>query len=293
MPTSISSLSQVHRSARLGRNVQVGPFCLIGPHVTLGDDCVLDSHVTVIGHCRIGNRNRFLPNVVIGGEPQDKSYRADAPTGVSIGDDNMFREGVTVNRGAEKEDHWTHVGSRNLLMSNAHVAHNCRVDNDTMIVNGVLLGGHVHVQDRAIISGNTVVHHFTTVGTLAFVSGGCRVVRDLPPFMLAAGNDNPQVKTINIVGMRRAGIEETTIRLVKRAHRLLFREHKKHAELRARFEEELAGAIPPELETLLTELELTTKGISGRGREAFRDVNLAPAFSTDDETPPETFRKAA
>lgn len=293
MPTRISPLSQVDPSAELGSNVTVGPFCLIGPHVKLGDDCVLDSHVTLTGHCRIGNRNRFLPNVVIGGEPQDKSYRADAPTGVEIGDDNMFREGVTVNRGAEKEDHWTHLGNRNLLMSNAHVAHNCRVGSDTMLVNGVLLGGHVHVQDRAIISGNTVVHHFTTVGTLAFVSGGCRVVRDLPPFMLAAGNDNPEVKTINIVGMRRAGIEETTIRLVKRAHRMLYREHRNHSEVQAVFEQELPGGLPPELRKLLDELELTTHGTSGRGREAFRNVILKPAFTIADEVPHESLRKAA
>jgi UDP-N-acetylglucosamine acyltransferase len=292
MPTSISPLSQVHPSAELGRNVQVGPFCLIGPHVKLGDDCVLDSHVTLTGHCRIGNRNRFLPNVVIGGEPQDKSYRVDAPTGASIGDDNMFREGVTVNRGAEKEDHWTHVGSRNLLMSNAHVAHNCRVDDDTMIVNGVLLGGHVHVQDRAIISGNTVVHHFTTIGTLAFVSGGCRIVRDMPPFMLA-GNGTPQVRTINIVGMRRAGIEEDTIRLIKRAHRLSFREHKKHTEVKSIFEQELPDGLPPELQKLLTELELSTHGASGRGREALRNIPMKPAFETSDEASPVTIRKAA
>lgn len=292
MPTSISPLSQVHPSARIGANVQIGPFCLIGPHVTLGDDCVVDSHVTLTGHCRIGNRNRFLPNVVIGGEPQDKSYSADTPTGVSIGDDNMFREGVTVNRGAEKEDHWTHVGSRNLLMSNAHVAHNCRVDDDTMIVNGVLLGGHVHVQDRAIISGNTVVHHFTTIGTLAFVSGGCRVVRDMPPYMLA-GNDTPQVKTINIVGMRRAGLDESTIRLIKRTHRLIFRQHKKHSEVRTMFEQEMPDGLPPELQKLLTELELTTHGASGRGREAFRDVEMKPAFETTDEARPVTIRKAA
>ena len=118
MPTTISPLSQVHPSAEIGRDVTIGPFCLIGPHVKLGDHCVLESHVSLIGHCRIGKRNRFLQNVVIGGEPQDKSYDEDAPTGVSIGNDNMFREGVTVNRGAEKEDHWTHLGSRNLLMSN-------------------------------------------------------------------------------------------------------------------------------------------------------------------------------
>jgi len=293
MSTTISPLSQVHPSAQIGTNVQVGPFCLIGPDVQLGDDCVLDSHVTLIGHCRIGMRNRFQAGVVIGGEPQDKSYNANAPTGVEIADDNTFREGVTVNRGAEKEDHWTHLGSRNLLMANAHVAHNCRVGSDTMLVNGVLLGGHVHVQDRAIISGNTVVHHFTTIGTLGFVSGGCRVVRDLPPFMMAAGNENPQVKTINLVGMRRAGMDEATIRLIKRAHRMVYREHRKHAEVRSIFEQELTAGLPPELQKLLTELELTTRGTNGRGREAFRNVNLKPVDTSSDEPSTENQRKAA
>ena len=135
MPTQISRLSDVHQSARIGDDVEIGPFCVVGPDVTIGNGTKLYSHVVVQGKVNIGERNRFWPNCVIGGEPQDVSFRADADTGVEIGDDNLFREGVTVSRGADKEDHWTRIGNGNMLMANAHVAHNCHVFNNTFLVN--------------------------------------------------------------------------------------------------------------------------------------------------------------
>lgn len=289
MATRISHLAQVHPRAELGHDVEIGPFCLVGPQVTLGDECRLDSHVTLIGHTTVGRRNRFFPGVVIGGEPQDIAYR-DAPTGVEIGDENMFREGVTVHRGAEKEDHVTRIGNRNLLMANSHVAHNCRIFDRVILVNGVLLGGHVHVHDGAIISGNSVVHHFSTLGTLSFVSGGCRVPHDIPPYMLSAGSDNPTIKTVNLVGMRRAGIADETIRLVKQAYRLLFREHRKVDAVRNLFCDELAGNLPAELLTLLNFVEFSQRGKLGRGREALRNQPSMEQQSDDDETP---MRRAA
>lgn len=272
MSASISPLSQVHPDAQIGSDVQIGPFCLIGPQVTIGDGCRLDSHVTIIGHTIIGQRNRFHANCVIGGEPQDLAYQEGAPVGVLIGDDNVFREGVTVNRGAEKEDGWTRIGDGNMLMSNAHVAHNCRVYNNTYLVNGVLLGGHVHVHDRAIVSGNTVVHHFSTIGTVAIISGGSRVAVDVPPYVMACGNDDLIFHTINLVGMRRAGISEDTIRIIKRAHRLLIREKRKLSDARSILHDELDGVIPVELQTLFTAIENQGKGKFGRAREAFRNA---------------------
>lgn len=269
MPTRISPCSQVDSRAELGDDVEIGPFCLVGPHVQIGDGTTLDSHTTIVGHTTIGRRNRFFPNCVIGGEPQDIGYR-QSDTRVEIGDDNLFREGVTVNRGAEKEDHCTRVDNRNLLMANAHVAHNCHIFNDVILVNGVLLGGHVHVHDRAIVSGNTVVHHFSTLGVLSFVSGGCRVPHDVPPYMLSAGSDRPTIRTINLIGMRRAGISEEAIRTIKRAHRLLFREHQKVDAVHAILREELGGIFPIELTTLLSAIEKQQRGRLGRAREAVR-----------------------
>ncbi|OAI54190.1 acyl-[acyl-carrier-protein]--UDP-N-acetylglucosamine O-acyltransferase [Planctomyces sp. SCGC AG-212-M04] len=276
MATSISRLSEIHPSAQIGDNVQIGPFCVVGPKVTLGDGCILDSHVAIVGNTTIGSGNRFWPNSVIGGEPQDKSY-VEGDTQVVIGDNNQFREGVTVHRGAEKEDGVTRVGDRNLLMANSHVAHNCRIYNDTIIVNGVLLGGHVHVHDRAVISGNTVVHHFGSVGTCAMVGGGSRVTVDVPPYMLAFGSDRVLMKNVNLVGMQRAGIGPETIVLIKQAHRLLFRQTRPHAEVRELFMTQLNGVLPFELAHLLEFLRLQTEGKMGRQREAFRNAPPAAA----------------
>ncbi|HVJ85651.1 MAG TPA: acyl-ACP--UDP-N-acetylglucosamine O-acyltransferase [Caulifigura sp.] len=271
MATSIHRLSDIHPKARIGNDVQVGPFCVVGPKVTIGDGCILDSHVAIVGNTTIGKGNRFWPNAVIGGEPQDKSF-VEGDTQTIIGDNNQFREGVTVHRGAEKEDGITRIGDRNLLMANAHVAHNCRVYNDTIIVNGVLLGGHVHVYDRAVISGNTVVHHFTSIGTCAMVGGGSRATVDVPPYMLAFGSDRILIKNINLVGMQRAGISAGTINLIKQAQRLLFRQMRPLKEVRQTFAEQLNGDIPPELAHLLDFLTQQENGKMGRGREAFRNV---------------------
>ena len=276
MATCISPLSLVDPRAQLGADVTIGPFCIIGPEVRIGDGTTLDSHVVITGCTTIGRRNRFWPNAVIGADPQDKSY-VDGDTGVVIGDDNQFREGVTVHRGAEKEDGFTRIGHRNLLMSNAHVAHNCRIFDDATLVNGVLLGGHAHVQDRAIISGNSAVHHFTTVGRLAFIGGCSRVVRDIPPFMLSCGNDDHKVITLNLVGLQRAGIPRDSITALKQAHKLLFREKRPLAVARQLLTAELNGAVPPELQELFDFLEMQSKGKVGRGREVVRTQKFVPA----------------
>ncbi len=273
MTARISPLSDIAPGARIGDDVTIGPFCVVGPHVTLGDGCRLDSHVSITGRTTIGRNNRFWPGCVIGAEPQDKSYH-DGDTSVEIGNDNQFREGVTVNRGADKEDGCTRVDNRNLLMANAHVAHNCHIFDDAMLVNGVLLGGHVHIHDKAIVSGNTVVHHFTTIGTLGFVSGGCRVVRDIPPYMLGAGSDNPQIHTINIVGMRRAGLSESTIKLIRQAFRMLYREHKSFKAVQKYFHNELDGVLPIVLMGLLNSIEEQYAGKMGRAREAVRSQSV-------------------
>lgn len=268
MATRISPLACVDPRAELGDEVQVGPFCVIGPHARIGDFTVLDSHIVITGHTTIGRQNRFWPNCVIGGDPQDKTYHG-SETRVEIGDLNQFREGVTVNRGADKEDGCTRIGNSNLLMSNAHVAHNCHVHDHTILVNGVLLGGHVHVHDRAIVSGNSVVHHFSTIGTLAFVSGGCRVPHDVPPYMMWAGSDDPGVRTINLIGLQRSGMPLDAIGRVKLAYRLLFREHKPLEAVKQQFLDEFPE-LPPELATLIGFLENQRGGKMGRGREGVR-----------------------
>lgn len=279
MAIHISHLSHVDHRAEIGDDVFIGPFCVVGPNVTIGDGTRLDSNVVIEGHTTVGRNNRFFPNSVIGAEPQDYSY-SGAPTRVEIGDGNTFREGVTVNRGAEKEDHVTRIGNQNMLMSNAHVAHNCHVYDNVVLVNGVLLGGHVHVHDWAIISGNTVVHHFSTVGTLAFISGGCRVTTDVPPYLLASGNEHPKMATVNLVGLQRRGFSKELIGHIKQVHRLLYREFKSLPEVRAHFETTLSGHIPPELTHLFDFIELQRSGRNGRGGEARRSAPSVPADAT-------------
>ena len=269
METVISPLSQVDPQARLGRGVRIGPFCMIGPDVVIGDGTELISHVVVVGRTAIGKHNAIWPNCVIGGDPQDVSWDM-SDTSVEIGDRNVFREGVTVNRGAKKEDGVTRIGSQNLFMANSHVAHNCRIYNNVILVNGVLLGGHVHVHDNAIVSGNSVVHHFSSLGRLSFVSGGCRVPHDIPPFMLAAGSDKPRIRTINRVGMERAGISSETIGVIKEAFRLLYRRNRSVKDVRLHFGRVFEGELPAELEELLTFVERQCEGKMGRAREAVR-----------------------
>ena len=275
MAANISPLACVDHRATLGDDVHIGPFCVVGPQAVIGDRTVLDSHVTIVGRTTIGADNRFWPNCVIGAEPQDKSYHS-GDTSVEIGCHNQFREGVTVNRGADKEDGCTRIGDSNLLMSNSHVAHNCHVFNHTILVNGVLLGGHVHVEDRGIVSGNSVVHHFSTIGTLAFVSGGCRVPHDVPPFMMWAGSDDPKVRTINLVGLQRSGHSADAIRRVRNAYRLLYREHKSLDDVREHFLAEFGGQLPDEMQTLIGFLENQRAGRMGRAREAVRKAAAEP-----------------
>lgn len=275
MAQNISPLAHIDPAAIIADDVRIGPFCLIGPDVEIGSGCILDSHVTVIGHTTIGVRNRFHANCVIGDEPQDLGY-SGAPTYVEIGDDNVFREGVTVHRGAEKEDFVTRIGNRNYLMANSHVGHNSHVYNNTMLVNGCLLGGHVHVYDYATVSGNSCIHQFASVGTLGFVAGGCRVPTDVPPYMMGAGSDNPEIVAVNIIGMKRRGIPDTTISVIRQAYKLLFREHKKLEEVSQHFFDTLGGIIPWELTNLLRFLEQQKQGRNGRGRESVRSKPACP-----------------
>ncbi|QDU00947.1 Acyl-[acyl-carrier-protein]--UDP-N-acetylglucosamine O-acyltransferase [Gimesia chilikensis] len=284
MATSISNLSHVDPQAEIGEDVTIGPFCFVGPDVKIGNGTVLDSHVSITGHTTIGERNRFFPSSVIGSEPQDAGYHG-APTRLIIGDDNLFREGCTIHRGAEKEDHCTRIGNRNTFLCNSHVAHNCRIFDDVTLVNGVLLGGHVHVHDRAIVSGNTVVHQFCTVGTLAFVSGGARATIDVPPFMICTGSDDFRVRFVNLVGMQRAGISESSITVIRKAYRLFYRKNKKLDEVREIFSQELEGVMPMALQTLFNHFEGIQGSKAGRGREAAaRSAKYVPEENSQDST---------
>ncbi len=219
----IHPLAHVDPAATLGANVRVGPFCAIGAGVVIGDDCELLSHVCVYGPTTIGRRNRFFPNCVIGVEPQDLKYRG-GPTAVHIGDDNVFRESVTVHRGTEVDrvsGGVTRIGNHNLLMVGVHVAHDVDICDHIIIANQVQLAGHIRIEDCANIGGATAIHHFVTIGRYAFVAGMTRATHDVPPFMRVAGYEQ-EVRGVNHPGMRRWRIPGESIQNVKRAWRLLY-----------------------------------------------------------------------
>jgi UDP-N-acetylglucosamine acyltransferase len=205
--------------AKLDPTAQVGPYAVIDDAVTIGAGCIIGPHVYITGVTKIGTGNRFHAGCVIGDAPQDLKYK-DEPTRVEIGDSNVFREHVTIHRSTKPEGA-TVLGSDNLLMAHSHVGHNCAVGNSVIIANGVLLGGHAVVEDRAFLSGNCLVHQFTRVGRLAMMQGGSAISKDLPPFMVAL-RDN-EICGLNIVGLRRAGITSEERLELKRLYHALFR----------------------------------------------------------------------
>lgn len=220
---TIHPLAFVDPRAELGRDVFVGPFCHVGPDVALGDGCILHGHVTVLGPSEIGPQNVFFPTVVIGTAPQDLKYRG-GPTRLVIGQGNVFREQVTVHRGTEidrRSGGVTRIGDQNLFMVGVHVAHDAVVHNHIVLANAVLVAGHVSIEDCVNVGGASAIHHFVTVGRNAFVAGMTRITHDVPPYMKIQGYD-AVVRGVNIEGMRRWHIGESTIEAMKEAHRLLF-----------------------------------------------------------------------
>ncbi len=266
MATIVADNVSIDPRAEIADDVEIGPFCVIGPHVKIGQGTILQNSVTVMGHVEIGERNRISPGVVIGGEPQDVSYRG-SNTRVVIGNDNVIRESVTINRASEKEDGITSIGDHNFFMACSHVAHDCRVGNHIVMANAALLGGHVHVQDYASLSGVAGVHHYATIGCYSFTSGLSRVLHDVPPFMLVEGHPT-RPRCINVVALKRNNFSSESIRALAEAHRLLYRA--KVGLDHAREILRTNDLLDPHVELLLSFVHDQQDGKHGRAREARR-----------------------
>ncbi len=263
MATIIAHTAVVDPRAELDEDVRIGHHCVIGPHVRVGRGTRLENNVTLVGHTTIGRNNHLFPGVVIGGEPQDLSYQG-APTQVIIGDGNVFRESVTVNRATEKEDGLTTVGSHGYFMTCSHIAHDCRVGDRVIMANNVMLGGHVHVHNDATLSGGCAVHHFASIGCYSFVSGLSRVLHDVPPYMLVEGFP-ARPRTVNVVALKRKNFSNEAIKALMEAYKLLYRSRVGLDHAR----EILGGGKPllPELEVLFEFIEMSQGGRHGRGRD--------------------------
>lgn len=217
----IHSSSVIAESAKIGKNVQIGPFCYIGENVEIGDNCVLTSHVVVKGDTKIGRNNVFFQFCSIGEDCQDKKYAGET-TYLEIGDDNVFRESCTIHRGTTQDQSITKIGNRNLLMVNTHIAHDCMVGDDNIFANNCTVAGHVHVGNQVILGGMTAVHQFCHIGSHAFTGGGAIVLKDVPPYVMVSGIKHiPQ--GINSEGLRRRGFTSDSIMAIKRAYKVIYR----------------------------------------------------------------------
>ena len=267
MAIAINDTACVDPRAEVDDDVEIGPYCVVGPDVRVGRGTRLIAHVCLIGHTSIGEGNVVHPFAVLGGDPQDFSYKG-TPTRVEIGDHNIFREGVTVNRATEKEDGVTRIGSHGFYMANVHVAHDCKLGDRITMANNSMLGGHVVVESHASISGGVAVHHFVSIGGYSFVGGQSRIYHDVPPFMLVDGNPS-KVRCINVVGLKRNGISPAGIDGLHEAHRLIYRA--KMSPTQAREILAAHGQDAPEVDRLLGFIEAQHQGKHGRGRERLRN----------------------
>jgi UDP-N-acetylglucosamine acyltransferase len=214
-PTAI-----VDPKAELSSGTIIGPYCIIGPDVTLGSDCWLQHHVTLCGPTRAGDRNKFYAYCSIGQQSQDLKYKGE-PTYLEIGNENTFREFVTVNRSTSSEGK-TRVGHRGNYLAYSHIGHDCTVGDEVVFSNNGTLAGHVQVDDNAVMGGLTAVHQFCRIGRFAITGGCSKIVQDVPPFMIADGNP-AKIRGINFVGMERKGLPPETVKLIKEAFRIIYR----------------------------------------------------------------------
>jgi UDP-N-acetylglucosamine acyltransferase len=217
---SIHPTALVDPSASLASGVEVGPGVIIEAGAVIGEGCTIQARAVITGHVRMGKRNMVGYGAILGGDPQDFAFKGETPSEVVIGDDNVFREYVTIHRGT-KEGSVTSVGNKNFLMAGAHMGHNSSVGNNVIIANNCLLAGYVEVQDGAVLGGGSVFHQFIRVGKLCMVRGGERFNKDVPPFVSAYGTS--LVSGINAIGLKRAGFSAEVRMEIKRAFKLVYR----------------------------------------------------------------------
>jgi len=265
---SIHATAIVHPRAELGTAVSIGPYAVIGEHVSLGDGTHVGPHAVIDGWTTVGKGCDIGVGAVLGGAPQDLKYHGQRSY-LHIGDHTCIREYVTIHRSAEEEKA-TSVGSHAFLMAYTHVAHDCRLGDHVIMVNYAGLSGYVEVEDRAFISGHNAVHQFVRIGFLAMVSGASRVVKDIPPFMIAEGNPT-RIRGLNVVGMRRLGYTPQVRAEIRRAYRLLYRSGLNHSQATARLRQE--GFAGDEVRRLVTFVEGAKRGICGGVRPGEGDVS--------------------
>lgn len=243
--------------AEIGKNCHIGAYCIIGDEVVLGDEVRLESHVVVDGNTKIGDETKIFPFVSIGLAPQDLKYKGE-PTATEIGKRNHIREFVTIHRGTSGGGGLTKIGDDNLLMAQAHVAHDCQIGNEVIMANAATLAGHVEIADKANVGAYSGVHQFCRVGREAFVGGYSVVVKDALPFAISQGN-HAKCYGLNRLGMKRRGYDKETIEKLHHAYHLLLSSKLNTSQAVERMKEEISDCA--EVDYLVEFIESSKRGV--------------------------------
>lgn len=257
--TQIDARAIVSPSARLGSGVRIGPYAIVGDDVELGDGCVLEPHAVVTGPARLGRNNHVFSFSVVGGDPQDLTYTGQRVS-VEIGDDNEFREYSTVNRGTIKGGGVTRVGNHNLVMTHAHVAHDCQVGDHVILINGAQVAGHIIVEDYATIGAFCLLHPFVRIGRYAYIAAGTVIMKDVAPFSLVVAPREAKCYGLNRVGLERNGFSPERIRPIEEAYRYLVRSKLNTTQAI----EKMKGTVSEseDVQTLIRFIESTDRGLT-------------------------------
>ncbi len=251
----IHATAIVEDGAKIAEGCRIGPYCVIGAGVELGEDCVLDHHVSITGPTKIGRGNRFYPFAAIGGQTQDLKY-SEEPTYLEIGENNCFREFVTVHR-ATTVGGKTIIGNHGNFLAYSHIAHDCVVGDHVIFSNNGTIAGHVIVEDYVIIGGLTAVHQFCRLGKHSITGGCSKIVQDVPSYMIADGNP-AEVRGVNKVGLERHGMEKEDLQQLKEAYRFLYRSNLNIQQAIQAIREKCTGEA---IQTLVQFIEGSQRGI--------------------------------
>lgn len=255
----ISPLAYVDPSAKIGEGCEIGAFAYIDKNVVIGDNCVIMPHASVLYGTRMGNNNKIFHGAVIGGIPQDLKFKGEDTT-CEIGDNNLIRENVTINRGTASRGK-TVIGSNNLFMENSHIGHDCIIGSGCIIGNSSKMAGEVVIDDNAILSACVLVHQFCHIGGYVMVQGGCRFSMDVPPYIIV-GREPSRYCGLNIVGLRRRGFTNETITNIRNAYRLIYESDNNVTTGVAKIKETIP--MTPEIEYILNFIENESdRGIIG------------------------------
>ncbi|MBU1095571.1 MAG: acyl-[acyl-carrier-protein]--UDP-N-acetylglucosamine O-acyltransferase [Ignavibacteriae bacterium HGW-Ignavibacteriae-2] len=257
--TEIHSTAIVSGKAQLGENVTIGPFVFIEDDVEIGDNSIIGPHACIYNGARLGKNVKIFQSASVSNAPQDLKF-ADEKTYFYVGDNTVIRESVTLHKGT-KETGFSRIGNNCLLMAYAHVAHDCTIGDNCILANAVQVGGHVEIENQVIIGGATSVHQFSKVGQHAMVGGGFRIIADIPPFVLAAG-EPIKYAGLNIIGLRRRGFSNEEISTLKNAYNILYNSGKNFSEAKLKLKETFAEH--PRVNNILDFLAKSNRGIIRR-----------------------------